>query len=55
MESRLPVRGRDSRLPGNWFPVSFSFVQHPIGSLGQVSGDGDGRLLVILASTNALV
>ena len=55
MESRLPVRGRDSRLPGQRFPVSFFFAQDPIGSLGQVSGHCDRRLLVILASPNALV
>src|SRR5579859_1154418 len=55
MESRLPVRGRDSRLPGWRFPVSFSFAQYPIGSFGQMSGDRDGCLLVVLASPNAPV
>jgi hypothetical protein len=55
MESRLPVRGRDSWLPGYRFPVSFSLAQYPTGSLGQVSGYCDGRLLAVLASANAPV
>jgi hypothetical protein len=55
MESRLPVRGRDSRLPGWRFPVSFSFAQYPIGSFGQVSSYRDGCFLVVLASPNAPV